>query len=160
MHVEDLVTNYSQTKTMSENDVEQIRTDGELRSSLCRYFGVNRNREFALDLVNTFIGLRKDPEKGILMDDLMLACYILGLHQQIADCLLIWEAKNVDFDTYCGVDIQLMAFAGVAPTICYLQTLDSEEAQNALKYMTACFNGGDFDNLEYYFSPDNLPWWV
>lgn len=160
MQVKDLVNNYLQTKEISENDIEQLCIDRELRSDLCKYFGTDKNREFALELLSTFIELRKNPEKEILIDDLMLACYILGLHQQVPDCLLIWKAKNVDFDAYCGVDIQLMAFAGVAPAISYLQTKNSDDVRDALKHMIDCSNGGDFDNLEDYFSPDNLPWWV
>jgi hypothetical protein len=160
MQVKDLINNYLQTKKISETDIGQIRTDIELRPSLCKYFGINKNREFALALLNTFIELRKVPEKEILTDDLMLACYILGLHQQVEDCLLIWKAKKVDFDSYCGVDIQLIAFAGVASASNYLQTTNSEDAKEALQYITACSKGGDFDNLDAYFSPDNLPWWV
>ncbi|HVU57681.1 MAG TPA: hypothetical protein VHD83_21615 [Puia sp.] len=160
MQVKDLVNNYLQTKAISENDIEQIRIDRELRSDLCKYFGTVKNREFALELWNTVIELRKNPEKEILIDDLMLACYILGLHQQVADCRLIWKAKNVDFDAFCGVDVQLMAFAGAAPAISYLQTTNGDDVKAALKYMIDCSNAGDFDNLEDYFSLDNLPWWV
>jgi len=160
MEAIDLIDNYLQTSTISDNDIGQIRINRELRSSLCKHFHVDKNRQFAIKLLNTFIEQRKDPDKEILIDDLMLGCYILGLHRQIGDCLIIWKAKNIDYDSYSGVDIQLIAFAGVAPTISFLQTIAADDAKDALEYVQACFIGGDFDNLDNYFSSDNLPWWI
>jgi hypothetical protein len=110
--------------------------------------------------LNTFIELRKDPSKEIYGEDLMLGCYIVGLHRQIEDCLLIWKAKNVDFDSYCSVDIPLVVFAGVEPTSSYLQNVNNEEAKAALEYVQSCSKAGDFDNLDEYFSPNKLPWWI
>ena len=160
MEATDLIDNYLQTNTISDNYIEQIRIDRELRTSLCKHFHLQKNRQFAIKLLNTFTELRKDPDKEILIDDLMFGCYILGLHRQIEDCLIIWKVKNIDYDSYSGVDIQLIAFAGVAPTISFLQTTATDEAKDALEYVQACFIGGDFDNLERYFSSDNLPWWI
>lgn len=160
MEAKGLIDNYIQTGIISDNIIEQLCIAEDLRSDLCKYLGFNKNREFALDLLKTLIELRKNPGKEISTDDLKLACYLLGLHQQTADCLLIWEAKRGDFDTFCGIDIQLMAFAGVEQVISYLQTIDSADAKEALQHVVACSDAGDFDNLKDYFSPDNLPWWV
>ncbi|RZJ36846.1 MAG: hypothetical protein EOO18_07025 [Chryseobacterium sp.] len=88
----------------------------------------------------------------------MLACYILGKHNQIKDCLKIWEAKRIDFDTFCYVDIQLVAFAGVQQTIEYLKTQTLEEAKQALEYVIECSEAGDFEDLETYFN--ETPWFV
>jgi hypothetical protein len=160
MEIETLIDKYSQRKQISEDEIQQIRANRELREGLCSYFREHKNRDFAIELLNTLIFLRKDPEKKISIDDLMLASYILGFHQQIKDSLLIWKAKNVDFDSYCGFDIQLIPFAGPIETINYLQSVNTIEATEALQHITACLNGGDFDSLKEYYSLDNLPWWV
>ncbi len=90
----------------------------------------------------------------------MLACYIVGLHQQIADCLVIWNAKITDFDTFCAVDIQLAVFAGVAETIAYLETQNADEAKDALKYILKCNTAGDFENLASFYDKRKLPWFI
>lgn len=160
MEVAALIDNYNHNQRLTDDDILQIRTNRGFRLDLCSYFRQNKNRSFAIELMNTFIRLRKDLLNKILIDDLMLAAYILGLHQQVEDCLLVWEAKQVDFDTYCALDIQLGPFAGVPETIRYLQTQNSEEAKAALKHVTACIKGGDFDELTAYYSEENLPWWI
>jgi hypothetical protein len=160
MQTQDLLANYHNTKTISDHGISHIQKNRELRSELCKYFRTNQDRTFAVDLLNSLIERRKAPEAQISIENLMLGCYVIGLHQQIEDCLLIWKAKNVDFDAYCGVDIQLMAFAGILPTIDYLKTVNSNEAAEALEYFQGCLEEGDFDNLETYFSPDNLLWWI
>ena len=90
----------------------------------------------------------------------MLACYILGLHNQIEDCLKIWEAKYTDFDTYCGLDIQLVPFAGVNETIEFLKGQITKEGREAFNYVSDCKKAGDFEELEEYYSNDKLPWFI
>jgi hypothetical protein len=93
-------------------------------------------------------------------ETLMLSAYLLGLHQNVEDCLKIWKSKTTDFDTYCGFDIQLVVFAGVEKTIEYLKTNKSEESEDALKYIKECQKSGDFDEIEDYFSETELPWFI
>ena len=90
----------------------------------------------------------------------MLACYVVGMHQQIEDCLKIWEAKRVDFDTYCGLDIQLMAFCGVELTLDFLKTQNTEASLQAYEYMIMCRDAHDFEHLEMYFSQEHLPYYI
>jgi hypothetical protein len=156
----DLITRHEKTGTFSVSDVAEIRTNGQLRSDLCQYFYKYKNRPFAVAMLNTFIDLRKDISNEIQMEDLMLCGYILGLHEEIEDCLLIWKAKNVDFDTYCGFDIQLMVFGGVEETIGYLKNSASGDASQALEMIQTCYDGGDFDDIDEYFDREKLPWWV
>lgn len=144
-------------KDISKTVLQQLSENDELRKDLVRYFREHQNRDFAVTLLNAFIEYRGKPGEIGSMEDLMLACYILGLHQQLSDCLLIWNAKNTDFDSYCGVDIQLVVFAGVEKTIAYLESI---EAKDALEYVTECKDAGDFDDLEKYYSPDKFPWFI
>jgi len=88
----------------------------------------------------------------------MLAGFILGMHKQVQDCIKIWQAKKVDFDCYCGIDIQLVPFAGVDETISYLREQKTDEANKALEYVLACTKAGDFDDLNEYYS--GTPWYV
>jgi hypothetical protein len=158
MDVRALIKNFETTNSFSASNILEVRTNKILRAELVNYFRNHRNRTFALALLNKFTELRKDTLNEISIDDLMLASFILGMHHQVEDSLKIWEAKRVDFDTYCGVDMQLVPFAGVNETIAYLQTQTDTEAQTALEYVAACARSGDFDDLEDYYS--GLPWWV
>jgi len=158
MDTKTLIENFKTRHSFSDDEISAIRTDKTFRAELVNYFKVNRDRTFALALLDTFIKLRKDPKNEVSIDHLMLGSFILGMHRQVEDSLKIWKAKRVDFDTYCGVDIQLVSFAGVDKTVFFLQTQHDDEAKEALKYVLACSEAGDFDDLEEYFN--ETPWWI
>lgn len=80
-------------------------------------------------------------------EELMFAGYLLGLHQDVRDSLLLWHTKQLDFDTACGFDIQLVVFAGVEPTLAYLKEQPEPAAAAAVAYIEACKKGGDFADL-------------
>jgi hypothetical protein len=88
------------------------------------------------------------------------AGYLIGLHGDVGDALALWRTKQLTFDTACEFDIQLVAFAGVDQTLAYLQTVPGPDAAAAVEYLQRCQAAGDFDYLEEYFSPDNLPYWM
>lgn len=158
MDTQTLIKNFKTRYNFSDNEISAIQTSRTLRADLVNHFRVNRDREFAIALLDTFIKLRKEPKNEVSIDDLMLASFILGMHEEVEDSLKIWEAKRVDVDTYCGVDIQLVPFAGVDNTISFLQTQNDDEAKEALKYVLACSKAGDFDDLEEYYN--ETPWWI
>ena len=139
--------------------ITAIENDHDFRADLVTYFRHNKNRQFVIILLDKLIQMRKQPD-GVSGDSIMLACYLLGLHNELEDSLKIWEAKTVDFDTYCYIDIQLVPFAGVDETIDFLKTQTSKEAVEALEYVTACKDSGDFENLNEHFSHDTMPWFV
>lgn len=93
-------------------------------------------------------------------EGLRLAGYLIGLHQDVSDSLLLWRTKQLTFDTACDFDIQLVVFLGINLTLAYLQSLPDFDAAQAVIYLQQCQVGGDFDNLAAYFSPDNLPYWL
>jgi hypothetical protein len=158
MQTEDIINELKHSGNLSKGTIQEVEENRSLRLELVQYFNKNKNREFALEFLAFLTKLRQNPDIGISGDSLMLACYILGKHNQIEDCLRVWEAKRIDFDTYCYVDIQLVPFAGVQETIAYLETQTSKEAKHALEYVVACSKAGDFDNLETYFN--ETPWYV
>ena len=158
MKTEDIINELTQTRKLSKEAIEEIEENRGLRLEMIQYFEKNKNREFVLEFLKILTELRQDPNVGISGDSLMLACYILGQHNQIEDCLKVWETKYIDFDTYCYIDIQLVPFQGVQETIEYLKTQTSDEAKNALEYVITCSKAGDFDNLEEYYN--QTPWFV
>ena len=158
MNVQALIENFRARNNFSDDEIAAIRTDRTLRKELVDHFRTKQDRAFALTLLNTFIELRKGENNEISIDDLMLASFLLGMHGQVADSLKVWQAKQVDFDTYCGIDIQLVPFAGVEETISFLKTQTGDDAKEALKHVRACSKGGDFDDLKEYYS--ETPWWV
>lgn len=95
---------------------------------------------------------------GGTTEGLRLAGYLIGLHQDVRDSLLLWRTKQLTFDTFCEFDVQLVAFAGITQTLAYLRSLPDPEAVKAVDYLQQCQAAGNFENLEDYFSPDNLPY--
>lgn len=160
MIVNKILDSFHREESINTETVNTIQNDQVLRKDLINYFRQNQDREFALALLDKFISIRKSAEGVMPFEDLMLACYILGLHNHIEDCLKIWEAKMADFDTYCGLDIQLIGFAGIKETIEFLKQQSTQTASEALEYVTSCNKHGDLDNLTEYFSPNKFPWFL
>lgn len=154
----DIINELEETKQLSAETIEQIEENEELRYDLVNYFSTNKNRTFALELLRILTNIRRDHDGIMSGESLMLACYILGKHNQIEDCMAIWETKTIDFDTFCYIDIQLMPFAGVNETIAYLKTQTSKESSNALEYVIGCKKAGDFNNLKEYYG--EKPWFL
>ena len=163
MTIKEILDGFHEENAITTEIIKAIQNDNALRVNLVNYFRLNQNREFALALLNKFISIRisannEELSNGIMpIEDLMLSCYILTLHNHVADSLSIWAAKWADFDTYCGLDGQLIVFAGVKETIAFLKQQTTDEANKALQYL---INYGDFDDLEEYYSPDQLPYYI
>ncbi|MEQ1796705.1 MAG: hypothetical protein ABL872_02065 [Lacibacter sp.] len=160
MDIFTLIDTFNNSGEISNVNAKQLQSDNEARVKLSIHIRENNNHAFAVCLLKTFIHLRRNPENKIGIEELMFASYLVTFHQKIEDCLLIWEAKTVDFDAYCGVDIQLVPFAGVKETIAFLENQKSEKSKKALEYVLNCNEAGDFDILEEYYSKEKIPWWV
>lgn len=81
---------------------------------------------------------REDAER------LRLLCVQLFSLGNIEDCLLIWQAKTLSFDTFCGLDVQFLCGAGLEETKAFLQISPDPRAPDALEYLQECEEGGDF----------------
>lgn len=159
MEVSYILEEFNNTQNISVSTINFISNDNKgIRMELVSHFRQNKNRQFALALLDKCIEMRKS-EVGLPGNDLMLASYILGLHNTIEDCLKIWDAKTTDFDTYCYVDIHLTVFAGVDETIAFLKDSNHEDSDNALTYISECRECGDFDSIDNYFAEEN-PWFA
>jgi len=160
MNPETLIETYTAKKTFSPEIINGLRSNPSLRLGLCTYLRTDPNHAFAVALIDKFIELRKDLANGVGMEDLMFGAYLLGLHGQVEDCLLVWDAKQVDVDAYSGVDVQLVVFAGIEATFDFLESQHTDKSREILAYLQDCRQAGDFDDLEGYFDPGNLPWWL
>jgi hypothetical protein len=158
MTIQNIIDQYKIDNTLTDEQVSIVLAD--LRTDAVNYLQTNPNRKFAIALLDNVIDKRKNSEEEGNGDNIMFACYLLGIHGQLEDSLLIWQAKNTDFDSYAYVDIQLVVFAGVDKTLRYLDSLKTEESTKAIKYIKDCSDAGDFDELENYFSKEELPWWI
>jgi len=163
MTIDNFLYELENSKPLSLETIDFVQNDREIGKLLVNHFKENKNRDLALKLLEKFSKIRNQPYPNnydIGSEALMLSAYILGLHQNIEDCLKIWNTKTIDFDTFCGFDIQLVVFAGVNRTIDYLKTINSDESQDALKYIEECKISGDFEDIENYFSENHSPWFV
>lgn len=160
MIIQEILNRFYTENDINAETIAAFQTDTALRKELITYSRQYKDRAFALALLDKFITVRQQPEGMMPAEDLMLACFNLGLQNQIEDCLKIWEAKTIDFDTYCGLDIQLVPFAGVTETISFLKTQTGAEAAEALTYVCECEACGDFNHLGDYFAPATFPWFI
>lgn len=67
------------------------------------------------------------------------------------DVNILWQAKTIDFDTYCAFDIQFLVGAGLDKTIGYLQSKTDESSKNALQYILDCKKAGAFEDMESWY---------
>lgn len=163
MTLQTLLQEFDQTQTFSRETILAIEKHEYIGGELVQYFLENKNREWAYRFLKSAAEIRNEPYPNgydIGVGALMLAGYILGLHGNIEDCLELWNAKTVDFDTFCAFDIQLVVFGGVAQTIAYLKQQNGETAEKALHYIEECKKAGDFDDLDEYFDRNALPYFI
>lgn len=158
INIDSIVNKYNFSNEISDEDALIILSLERIET--LKYIIKNPNRKFALALLNKIIEKRKIQNDIGNGDNIMFVCYILGKHKEIQDSLTIWKAKNVDFDAACYVDIQLCVFNGIKETIEYLKSINEKDAENALEHIVECENAGDFQEIEEYFSNENLPWWI
>ena len=130
----------------------------EKKRQLYQQYLASPDINFARALLAGFTVAYKASSAGA--DELRFAAYLIALNNDLSDVLLLWQTKELDFDTYCGFDIQLIVFAGPVATISYLKTQVGREAEAALSYIEGCDAAGDFELLAEYYSPNNLPYWL
>lgn len=77
----------------------------------------------------------EDSEDNEYLKTLCIMLFSIG---EVEDSLIIWEAKEKNFDTSCYIDVQLLCGAGFDHTINYLMTIASKEAIEAMNYLKKC----------------------
>lgn len=64
----------------------------------------------------------------------------------------MWRAKQTNFDTGCGFDVQFLVGAGVEETLAFLARSDDPAASKAAEYIARCAKGGDFDGRDEWLA--------
>lgn len=113
-------------------------------------FGVIPNSEFIPKIRNI---LRKEITKGkqgkIDSELIMLCCVQLFSKRSYEDILLIWEAKQVSFDTAISIEIQLLCSNGIDNTKKYLRELSTNLSDEIIKSIESSEKYEDFMGFSY-----------
>jgi hypothetical protein len=108
-----------------------------------------------LDIFRREMKFRKDgcpapDDEFDYADSIYWCALLLYFVGDLADVLLMWEAKNIDFDLRCGFDWQFFVGAGVDETIKYLEDQSQEEAADYLKGQKAAHELDDLPGWEKF----------
>lgn len=109
-------------------------------------FSLNPDAKFAeeiREIIREEIADKNREDNEILK----LSCAQLFALGHVEDSLLIWQAKQSNFDAACYLDIQLLCGAGFEETKAFLSNQDTPEAREALKYLLECEKAGDFEGF-------------
>lgn len=98
-------------------------------------------------ILRTHADLGQDDQDTELMK---LCCVQLFNVGRLEDVLTIWDAKESSWDAHCSIDVQLLCGAGFDATMEHLETEGSEDAAEALRYLSECQAAGNFE----FFSVD------
>jgi hypothetical protein len=94
------------------------------------------------------VAYRRTDGAGEYFENLYWCAFLLWRVGDVRDVLALWQAKQTNFDTACGLDVQCLVGAGVNETVAYLRASPDAEAPNALDYLLKCREAGDFAELE------------
>ena len=153
MSPSEFIDNVRQTSPeLPPNDLLDLINDPEFRYSVCRELNKSvgtTDRALGRHLLQLDIDSLRGESSG-MTDELRLSALLLYKIGNVEDAPLLWEAKTVNFDTVCGLDIQLLVGAGVDETIAYLRDLGDEQSLGAVSYIEGCRATGDFNHLDTY----------
>ncbi|MDD9266171.1 hypothetical protein ACFPES_03900 [Paenibacillus sp. GCM10023248] len=117
--------------------------------SLLEKYGLEPTKEHR-DILKELLGRESSNEKRKDNEYLKTLCILLYTYGIAEDTLQIWMAKNIDFDTGCYIDGELLIGAGLEETISYLKTLKTAEADKELDYLANLETNGRDKVLEFY----------
>ena len=141
---------YNPYTPMDDSDGDIIDQNEETREQVCIVLNQElqpHDHTFASYLLEQEIALHRAAD-DTPFDNLKRCAYLLYRLGHVEDSQQLWEAKNVHFDAYAGLDIQLLIGAGFDATIAYLK--GRPDSAKAIEYLEACQRAGDFDGMESY----------
>lgn len=156
MTIANIVEAFNKKGFLQVAEIIDLHKSGTLRRDMYNFFQRNTNRDFAKAVLTTLMVLRGNLDNEVYIEDLMLPAYIIGMHGFVEDSLLIWEAKNIDFDTYWGFDTELIVFAGIDETIAFLNNANSPQAKKALDFVIGLAD----EDVDYYYSNIKEQYWI
>ena len=87
----------------------------------------------------------ENADDAHLMRLLCAQLFSLGV---VEDALLVWRAKQCNFDTHCGIDVSLLCGGGLEETKAFLASAGTEESVAALDYLRHCEGCGNFAGFD------------
>ena len=160
--LDDIISSFNTKKKLSSTEIDYLYENGlALLESLERI--PNKSLAFFIlkDAIAGYSGEKIGEEHEYCEDTLMFAAYLLAIHKDPADSILLWKAKTIDFDTECGFHTELILGAGIKETVAFLKANNSMSAKNLLEYIKKCQDGGLEDtDIEDYFSKDIRPYYL
>lgn len=113
------------------------------------------DRDLVLYITNLYVNFYKEPN-GFdyeFNDPFRMCGLLLYKIANVEDSLLLWQIKEIDMDTGCGLETQMLTGAGVDETIAYLRGLKTEFALRGARHIE--LNREDFfdfvEAFEDYF---------
>ena len=137
---------------MMERGVEAEDKNADFRYAVSQELNrtlSEEDRHFAQYLLEQEIAHHLGLSGGVY-ESIKLCAYLLFRLGHVEDSLAIWRAKAINFDTHCGVDVQLLVGAGVQETLDWLRRQGSQDAQHAVSWIEGCTATGDFKNPDGY----------
>jgi hypothetical protein len=134
------------------NILSLIETDEHFRCAVCEELNktvAESDRALARHILKLYIESHRGDKWG-MSDEIRLSAFLLYKIGNVEDVPLLWKAKEANFDTFCGLDIQLLVGAGVEETLAYLKGLSDKDSLAAAIYITECRDAGDFKYIHGY----------
>ena len=91
------------------------------------------DRELVRYITKLYIKFYKEPN-GLdydWLDPFRLCGLLLYKIGNVEDSVLLWQVKELDFDTAAGLEVQMLTGAGVDETIAYLKSLNTKFTSDA-----------------------------
>ena len=145
---------------MTTDTLRSALTDATFRSRL--YPALHRERSsdpgpllrllFAAKLAfrdDLWHGRREDEDDAF--EQIYFCALLLFRLGEAGDVEILWRAKRLNMGLGASLDSQFLVGAGVETTIEYLRSVAEPWAEQALQYLTACREGGDFDDLDGWY---------
>jgi hypothetical protein len=119
--------------------------------SVLTQYGIEPKPEYREEIRNLLIeeSLNENREDNEYLKTLCILLYTYGI---VEDTLIIWKVKNIDYDTGCYIDGELLVGAGLEETITYLRRINTSESKEELDYLMTINFIGRQELLDFYRS--------
>lgn len=157
MKVINFLEEYLSNENKLSPEIEKMIGNASFRASLYKEIDANfqiKYHSLLLDLLKQEMIYRaKDDENNDdeYFENIYWCSLFLYKIGDIEDVNILWKAKNIDFDTFCGFDVQFLVGAGVNETIKHLQSKTDKDSTEALQYILGCKDAGDFSYLDEWY---------
>lgn len=154
MSINEFLDGHAPTEAwLATEDARRLLSDADRRATLYRAMHPQPETSHApllRALLAHEVAFRSDPrgDDEDRFEHLYWCGLLLSQIGDVRDVLSLWRAKNTNFDTGCGFDVQFLVGAGVEETLAFLARSEDPAASEAAAYISECAKAGDFDDLD------------